>query len=243
MTKPIHHTCAKCAKPFIGRNARKYCSRECARQDRGPSWNAGTTGGKGRPFTQVDCTCQGCGDTFSVHKHRSKDAKFCNMTCYHRTRWSGTRSDTAKCETCGNPFRAFDCEARKFCSHPCYVASGNGAMAGSSSHQWKGGTSQHYKRGPDWKAVAERARSADGHKCRGCGKQQAEMSGTRKSLDVHHIVPWSVSNSNALENLVTLCRSCHHRAEPRPETVKWLRDCVTHQKAFLEQERARWGLL
>ena len=242
MTKPIHHNCAKCGKAFNGNRDRKYCSQPCARSDRGPAWNRGTSGGKGKPKTRVEKTCEGCGETFEAFAYHAATRRFCNMTCYHKTRWDGVRSGMKDCEHCGTPFAIFDCDARRFCSHPCYAASGAGAKSGAESPQWKGGTSPYYHRGADWPVSSEAARVRDGRKCKNCGKAESDMDGIRRKLDVHHIVPWSVSKSNAIENLVTLCRSCHHRNEPRPEIVTWLLACPTHQTDFLAAARSAWGL-
>lgn len=223
----MEKTCPKCGSDFTGDKRRRYCSRACQ-----PS----------KPKTSVMKNCQGCGKVFEVSAYHAETRKFCDMTCYHKTRWGGERSSGQTCEHCGVGFQSFDCEPRRFCSHPCYVASGVGAKSGAASPLWKGGTSKHYRRGANWKERAAHARTRDGYACKGCGKHETELTGPRRRLDVHHIIPWSVSQSNELCNLVTLCRSCHHRSEPRPEVVAWLAACPTHQKSFLEQARAAWTL-
>jgi hypothetical protein len=43
----------------------------------------------------------------------------------------------------------------------------------------------------------------DGHRCRTAG------CGSTRFLEVHHLVPPSLSGGNEIGNLVTLCRSCH----------------------------------
>jgi DEAD/DEAH box helicase domain-containing protein len=75
-------------------------------------------------------------------------------------------------------------------------------------------------RGPDWERQRGQARQRDGYRCRHCGAPERP----ERAHDVHHIVPFRTfgyvrgrnDNSieaNALENLVTLCRSCHRRVE------------------------------
>ncbi len=36
---------------------------------------------------------------------------------------------------------------------------------------------------------------------------------TGKSLDIHHKIPYLYSGDNSIENLITLCRKCHMKAE------------------------------
>ena len=80
--------------------------------------------------------------------------------------------------------------------------------------------------GPAWTATRNAVRQRDGYRCQGCGT--VEMAG--RQHDVHHKIPfrafvadanrrenlpaelaWQVANR--WDNLVTLCQSCHHRAE------------------------------
>jgi DEAD/DEAH box helicase domain-containing protein len=74
--------------------------------------------------------------------------------------------------------------------------------------------------GPDWPARRDEARERDRYTCRHCGA--GEREGRRH--DVHHVTPFRLFGyvpgandahrlANRLENLVTLCPSCHRRAE------------------------------
>ena len=74
--------------------------------------------------------------------------------------------------------------------------------------------------GPDWEKAREEILARDGQRCRKCGA--GEPPG--RSHDVHHLRPFREFGyvrgvnrndrlANALENLVTLCRACHHRVE------------------------------
>jgi DEAD/DEAH box helicase domain-containing protein len=75
-------------------------------------------------------------------------------------------------------------------------------------------------RGPSWSQQRDLARRRDRYCCRWCGAP--ERPGHQH--DVHHIVPFrdfkwvpgqneNHLEANQLANLVTLCTSCHHRAE------------------------------
>jgi len=71
--------------------------------------------------------------------------------------------------------------------------------------------------GPDWTKIRERVRARDGFKCQVCGAPE-----TTRQHDVHHKTPFrsfardgspDPSHANKLENLTTLCSSCHRKVE------------------------------
>ena len=75
-------------------------------------------------------------------------------------------------------------------------------------------------RGPNWEDQRRRARERDGRLCRHCGAPER----SDRMHDVHHLEPFAsfgyvrgrndaYLEANRLENLVTLCRSCHQRVE------------------------------
>ncbi len=74
--------------------------------------------------------------------------------------------------------------------------------------------------GPDWQEQRAKTRERDDYRCAECG----EAEGRGRQHDVHHRIPFRVFNyipglnrndleANRLENLVLLCRRCHHRLE------------------------------
>lgn len=56
-------------------------------------------------------------------------------------------------------------------------------------------------RGWDWNTARAVARARDNERCTRCG--------ATKGLIVHHIIAWELTHDNSLDNLLTLCRSCH----------------------------------
>lgn len=48
----------------------------------------------------------------------------------------------------------------------------------------------------------------DNHQCRKCGKHSQQ-----RKLQIHHIIPIIKNGSAAPENLITLCKECHHEWE------------------------------
>jgi hypothetical protein len=69
-------------------------------------------------------------------------------------------------------------------------------------------------RGGNWKSQSQKARERDAYRCQGCGVTEAELG---RQLDVHHKVPFrlfeSPAEANLLENLISVCPSCHKNLE------------------------------
>ena len=73
--------------------------------------------------------------------------------------------------------------------------------------------------GPDWPAQRDAARARDGYRCRHCGAPERPD----RQHDVHHLTPLATFShlpasdrfrlANHLDNLITLCPSCHRLAE------------------------------
>src|SRR5215212_9075898 len=66
--------------------------------------------------------------------------------------------------------------------------------------------------GPDWMRIRDRVRARDKYTCQVCGAVE-----TNRQHDVHHKIPFrtftSYVEANRLDNLTTLCPSCHHKVE------------------------------
>jgi len=66
--------------------------------------------------------------------------------------------------------------------------------------------------GPTWNAIRKLAKRRDEFRCQHCGSKEGDVL-----LHIHHKQPFrsfeSPEQANRLENLVTLCPSCHHEAE------------------------------
>ena len=65
---------------------------------------------------------------------------------------------------------------------------------------------------PDWPKIRDRVRERDQYTCQVCGARE-----TTRQHDVHHKVPFrafpSAQEANRLDNLTTLCRTCHQKVE------------------------------
>jgi len=101
----------------------------------------------------------------------------------------------------------------------CWIALSEETVATLRDEGWWTGE-QVEDRGPSWPAQRDRARARDGYRCQWCGAE--ERPGLQHH--VHHIVPFREAGwipgvndnhvwANRLDNLITLCPSCHRRAE------------------------------
>ena len=80
---------------------------------------------------------------------------------------------------------------------------------------WTGAPNDY---GPDWAKIRLRVRTRDEFRCQVCGRVESG-----REHDVHHKIPFRTfrdeagqierERANRLDNLVTLCPECHHKAE------------------------------
>lgn len=78
-------------------------------------------------------------------------------------------------------------------------------VSGPDHPLWRGGVSGYNS---DFSLKAEQARARDNYRCRLCFIEEGTYP---RQLDVHHI-DYDSKNDNLL-NLISLCRSCHMRAQ------------------------------
>lgn len=84
---------------------------------------------------------------------------------------------------------------------------------------WRGGFKYDYS-GESWIKYSKEIRKRDRYKCTLCGMTNNEcIKRNKKSLDVHHIIPYQLSLDNSPGNLRTLCAACHKLKDTE---FKWL---------------------
>lgn len=123
----------------------------------------------------------------------------------------------AECAYCGAvdsvPQSRRDQEDQYFCGRECYGRWRSENRVGSGSPLWKGGDNVQY--GIGWgEKKREAVRERDGRKCQHCGRSEKEhIELFDKKHCVHHIQPArsfdDPKRRNAMDNLVTLCTTCH----------------------------------
>lgn len=81
---------------------------------------------------------------------------------------------------------------------------------GQDNPNWRGGKNVldavKKQLGPYWKERREEAKERDEYECQNCGASDCK-------LDSHHVIPVMSGGTHGFWNLMTLCESCHHKAE------------------------------
>jgi 5-methylcytosine-specific restriction endonuclease McrA len=148
--------------------------------------------------------CAGCGTSFPRRVAYPK-TKYCSWECFKASRWA-----TVACAECGLQFQKRISEIRKaevnghrhMCSRSCRNASTSRLLDGNGSWTPGGKHGPARNRGKDWRHAKAAALARDDKTCQQCGDTE--------QLEVHHWTPYFVSFDNSLDNLVTLCRTCHN---------------------------------
>lgn len=129
--------------------------------------------------------------------------------------WKGDELNHA-CEWCGDDFRSTNNSPNRFCSVECLSEWRSKAYRKENNWNWRGGYEGYY--GVGWQESRKEALERDGYECQECGMTQEEHKRKwDKSLHVHHKTPRrqfeSYEEANKLQNLETLCTSCHRTKE------------------------------
>ena len=133
--------------------------------------------------------CVVCGTMFRVCDHKL----YCSMKC----RVANTRTER-ECKLCHKNFLVLTSSisvktnaSGNFCSRPCY-------------DKWLCNTERTTGRGSRWNAIRREALRLMPY----CG-----VCGTRKGLQVHHIIPYRLTHDNNITNLIPLCHRDHKKVE------------------------------
>lgn len=178
---------------------------------------------------KITIGCATCGKAVTYYPSAAR--KYCSRSCASRaaatnptsviTRQRGTKARNAQepvslvCPTCHASFgvKPSHAKRRRYCSPACMAAAYTSTQTGENGPNWQGGGPTYY--GPSWRTAQRLVRGRD-KVCLHCG-MTPEQNG--RSLDIHHIVPFVAfglarhSEANVLTNLMSLCRSCHSKAD------------------------------
>jgi hypothetical protein len=179
---------------------------------------------------------------------------------------------SSKCRVCGSEFtavkplrRSWGVEfqrhnGRTMCSNECrrlfYRTDAErktkigAATRGTRHWNWQGGKTRQSDsgyRGSDWSIISAKIRARDGNRCRDCGRTNEDSVAMGwGALDVHHKIPFhNFTNSrqaNRPDNLLTLCRPCHRRADAAVSAIQQILPFATNgsgrRPGYAKGERA-----
>ena len=136
--------------------------------------------------------CAECGEIFFSPK--SNQQKYCSIKCLSESQ--KRKHLTRTCRHCGKEFEIYASALKtnassNFCSTECY-------------HTWMSDDEYTNGRGSRWKTKSREVRERTPFCCL-CGRTQ--------KLEVHHIIPYRLTQDNSQQNLVPLCKRCHTRFE------------------------------
>lgn len=163
---------------------------------------------------KIKTVCSTCGKVVERWPCEVKLSKsglfFCSKGCSnkyfakpHETNpcWKGGLIEK-RCLNCGvlflvYPYRA---ETAKFCSNKCWHV----YHKGRHNRGWiEREALPQYTSFGNWLEMREKVLERDEHKCHKCGSTE--------KLVVHHLLPFRVVMDHKIENLITLCKTCHMR--------------------------------
>ena len=184
-------TCEQCGEEFTyKKREQRFCSRECFGEHR-----------KLKPKK-----CKYCGEIFQPYKSGEKNPMYKGMSKFI-------------CEWCDSGYEDYPSRKHRtrFCSEECRRDWLKNTLRGENSHLWRGGTID--SRGENWLKQRAKALSKDSYKCIDCSLTNEEsLKRYNMELSVHHLIPFrqfrgDYITANKLDNLVTVCVSCHHVRE------------------------------
>lgn len=73
-------------------------------------------------------------------------------------------------------------------------------ISGPNNYRWRGGSLARKLNSREWRALRMQCLDRDNHICQRCG-QRGNIA--------HHIIEYRDGGADELDNLLTLCRSCH----------------------------------
>jgi len=168
------------------------------------------------PSDKKGLYCSNCQENAVKKENLASAYQSKNIKGEDNPRWSGG-TDYYNCVNCGKSVERHinDAEERyknTFCSTDCLSE----WRRGENHHQYIEESTTEYSE--NWFENRRKARSRDNNTCQKCAKSGGEYKDeTGRELDVHHIIPArkfdDEKEADRLDNLITLCRSCHLKLE------------------------------
>ena len=189
-----------------------------------------------KPSKKVELECPVCGDTFTRYKskvERANHANVCSRTCHYEGRSLGIIDRDVEggynveptvyqreCKNCGGEFSTTATEDYQHCSRGCFLEAHSDRMTGKGNPAYIDGSTKEKRcyRGPHWAKTRKKVYERDNYTCQRCGvkcisRKAFNGENGEKLIQAHHINGYESPDSNTMDNLVTLCASCHGEVE------------------------------
>lgn len=211
----ITKNCNICGKDFkiypYEKNTAKYCSLECeykARKnpDRYKHIVNYAKTNKTRIITKLkEKQCLECGKLFNVWNYEYTKRKYCSSQCAleyayknrHNYKKKNIDNEIIKCKCgCGKELSLYSKKGRK----RQFIFGHNGKKEGKRPPH------HDIQNKSIWETIRKQIYQRDNWTCQICNKHGG-------ILHAHHKIPYRISKDNSLNNLITLCPSCHSKEE------------------------------
>lgn len=219
-------------KALVDENDWNFCDLDCRN-----SWYRCNGEHLGPESTLEVIVCDFCGESFEKSPQRIERSEkdYCSTDCHYedrKGRFQGEdnpnfTSEEVECSWCGETKYEIASRIERsenfFCDKRCHGEWKSENVVGEDHPRWEGGSGPSYY-GPNWVKRRSRCLERDGWECLRCGLTNGEhLLMEERNLDVHHIVPLKTfgndyESANDLENLASLCRSCHGDMESLSES-------------------------
>ena len=189
-----------------------------------------------KPSRSVELECPVCDDTFtrSVSEvERTKHANVCSRECIYEARSRGIigrevkggydvseTTFTKECPACGEEFTTTASKDYRHCSRDCFLDMHSERMSDEGNPAYVDGSTKEKRcyRGSNWVRIRRRVYERDGYTCQRCGVKcisRSDYNGENggEIIQAHHISGYEDESDNELDNLITLCASCHSEVE------------------------------
>jgi len=161
--------------------------------------------------------CLQCGGLVLRTPGNIREKTFCCRQCHDVYRLKGPPRKGRICITCGIVYKGKK-PTQTHCSRKCFETDRKERMRGDKNPSYVDGRSysQSYNAGDTWQDIRRMAYKRDNYCCQHCGvkcvaKNRATEETNHRVIQCHHIELYRLTQDNSLDNLITLCLSCHAR--------------------------------
>lgn len=190
-----------------------------------------------KPTKSVELECPVCGTVFTRFRakvERAKHASVCSRECHYEGRSLGIIGRKVEggydvspalrekeCVNCGDEFTVQQTNKdQRHCSRDCFLEMHSERMVGDGNPAYIDGSSYDKRchRGPHWEHERVLVYERDDYTCRRCGekcipRRAYDGENGKRIIQAHHVEAYESPDDNSLDNLLTLCASCHGKVE------------------------------